>query len=236
MRNKKIIIPLICLALTSFVTIILFMNYDTIVINKGLKTFRALRMIALLCETGIVCWLIFTFIRIMRIPAEYKIPDYPEKKALTEPDRDRLYNELAEMVKGKWHTLYDIRELLKQLDSMNEYQSELGRLLKQTKYLKDDPEKIVQRVEDCMYINIQKLLNYMRIIQAKSISMMQEKLNECVEKNADLLKKTDDFVVAVVGYINGDMAPGEEDKTKDYVDSYMFVVLQAIELPETYLK
>ena len=60
----------------------------------------------------------------------------------------------------------------------------------------------------------------------------QNRLN----KNAGLLKKTDDFVIAVVAYVNGDMAAGEEEKTRHTVDEYMFVVLKAIELPEVYLQ
>lgn len=233
---KSRITAIIGLILSLVAIIILFTRRDAIIINEGIRAYRTIRTFIMMIVAVISTWSVITVIRFSKTSARHAIPDYHEKKSITEQDRNRLYDELAGMAQNKWRTMNNIHELLKQLDSMNEYQSELGRLLKQTKYLKDDPEKIVQRVEDCMYINIQKLLNYMRIMQVKSWEMMQEKINECTEKNADLLKKTDDFVVAVVGYVNGDMAPEEEDRTKNYVDSYMFVVLQAIELPETYLK
>lgn len=233
---KSRIIAVIELILSLAAVIILFARRDAIIINEGIRAYRTTRTCVIMIVAVISIWFVITVIRSAKTSHRHEIPNYPEKKSITEQDRNRLYDELAGMAQNKWRTMDNIHALLKQLDSMNEYQSELGRLLKQTKYLKDDPEKIVQRVEDCMYINIQKLLNYMRIMQVKSWEMMQEKINECTEKNEDLLKKTDDFVVAVVGYVNGDMAPEEEDRTKNYVDSYMFVVLQAIELPETYLK
>ena len=157
------------------------------------------------------------------------------KKSLDEDARRRLYHELVDFSAKKWSGMAGISKLLAQLDSMDEYQSEMGRLLDQTDYLKQKPTEIVQKVEDCMYVNIRKLLNYMRIIQTRDPGTMRAKIAECEEKNADLLRKTDDFVVAVVAYVNGDIAVGEEEKARTSVDEYMYVVLQAIDLPETRL-
>ena len=239
--KKRIIPPAVCMAAATVLLAVLLAGKDTMVINIGIRGYQSRRLACALFLAASSAWTVLSAISAARASRKaagqaYEIPDPPEKKTLTESDRNALYRELADFGAKKWSGMDGIPRLLKQLDSMDEYQGELGRLLEQTEYLKTKPAEIVQRVEDCMYVNVRKLLNYMRIVQTKSRSVMSEKIQECVQKNADLLKKTDDFVVAVVDYVNGDMVPGEEQKTKDYVDSYMFVVLEAIELPETYLR
>ena len=237
MGKKLPVIPAIALVAASAVLGVLSAARDDVVISSGIRAYESMRLAALLATVACAAWVAVAAFRRLRAPAEeYGIPDPPEKKALGEADRQGMYQELEAFASGKWKGMAEIQALLSQMDSMDEYQAELGRLLEQTEYLKQDPADIVQRVEDCMYVNVHKLLNYMRIVQLKSRDVMSAKIHECARKNADLLKKTDDFVVAVVSYVNGDIAPGEEEKTKDYVDSYMFVVLDAIELPEAYLK
>ncbi len=234
-------VPLISLAAAAAFLVLVLVLKDPIVIVRGIRAYRSTRTA---CAVFVAVSAASVAVASARLMAYKKkmalerpdIPDAPDKKSFTEADRKAMYQELMGFSVGKWSSMPELHELRSQLDSMDEYQEELGRLLEQTEYLKEKPAEIVQRVEDCMYVNIKKLLNYMRIIQTKSRSTMASKIHECVQKNADLLSKTDDFVVAVVGYVNGDMAPGEEEKTKDYVDSYMFVVLDAIELPETYLR
>lgn len=241
-KDRGRVLPVISLSvafisLAALVTVLL--RRDAIVIGSGIRAWSSMRTACLavlaVSVTASVALLARSLSRAKQ-EAVNGIPDPPEKKALDEDDRRKLYGELVDFGMKKWSGMAGIPTLRKQLDSMDEYQAEMGRLLEQTDYLKEKPAEIVQRVEDCMYINIRKLLNYMRIVQTKSPAVMTEKIRDCVLKNGDLLKKTDDFVVAVVDYVNGDVAPGEEQKTKDYVDSYMFVVLEAIELPETYLR
>lgn len=236
---KKLAFPALCAAVSAIWLAVLLTRRDLIIINNSLKHYVILRNLALasLAMAIVGLALVAMFIaRKLREPEPVEIPEAPGERPLGEDDRQALYKELADFGCRKWSGMDGIGHLLAQLDSMNEYQEQLDPLLEQTRYLSQKPAEIVQRVEDCMYVNIKKLLNYMRVVQNKSRDVMAEKIRECEEKNADLLKKTDDFVIAVVGYVNGDLAPGEEDKTKDYVDTYMYVVLQAIELPETYLK
>ena len=213
---------------------------DNIIINEGIREFNTIRngCIAGVCVCATLSLVGFFMMKRSEQTeiSDEDIRDEIDKDALDEATRNELYRELEHFGQGKWSRLPEIRTMLAQFDSIDEYQAELGRLLEQSDYLKGKPAEIVQRVEDCMYINIRKLLNYMRIVQSRDLATMKSKAAECLSKNAELLKKTDDFVVAVVGYVNGDLAPGEEQKTKDYVDSYMFVVLEAIDLPETYLR
>lgn len=240
MDRKKIIIPTACLAAAVMSLIAMLANYDSIVINYGIRPFQAARLASIAAVLISAAWTALSVRRAIknaRAETAYSVPDGPDVHTMDEADRKGLYKELAEFLCRKWSGMEkEAGKLLRQLDSVDEYQAELGRLLEQTKYLKQKPAEIVQQVEDCMYVNIRKLLNYMRIVQTKDPDVMRTKIAECVEKNADLLKKTDDFVVAVVGYVNGDLEPGKDADTKDYVDTYMYVVLQAIKLPETYLK
>lgn len=239
MDKKKIIFPAACLAAAAILLVSMLAGHDGFVIRHGIRAYGTARAAAVLAVAVTAIWTAASAVLAVKSAKKkpgYEITEAPGKKALTEDDRNGLYDELAAFRKSKWQGMPDIVKLLAQLDSMNEYQGEMDRLLDQSEYLKEKPAEIVQRVEDCMYVNIRKLLNYMRIIQTRNKTTMAGKIAECVEKNAELLKKTDDFVTAVVDYVNGDMVPGEEQKTKDYVDSYMFVVLEAIELPETYLR
>lgn len=225
------------------------MAKDGIVIYTGIRRYETLQStFTVAAVAATLCAAIFNFLmaktRRRHVMEELQAEEQARQAetpslddgTLTEEGRDGLYQELANMAVTKWSGMSGISKLLAQLDSMNEYQSEMDQLLDQTDYLRQKPAEIVQQVEDCMYMNIQKLLNYMRIIQTKSPAVMAEKISACVAKNGDLIKKTDDFIVAVVAYINGDINPDATEKAKTSVDEYMFVVLQAIEMPETFLR
>lgn len=243
MRKKIPILPAALLILAIIVMAALLLARDTFIIWYGIRTYDSIRSVCMLTILGFAAWTgisIYLAQKAARAKAraehELRVEQMGRgKKTLDETDRQKLYGELADFSMKKWSGMHDISKLIAQLDSMNEYQSEMSRLLDQTSYLQQKPAEIVQRVEDCMYINIRKLLNYMRIIQTKDPDTMLAKIQECLNKNAGLLKKTDDFVIAVVAYVNGDIAVGEEEKARTSVDEYMYVVLQAIDLPETRL-
>lgn len=244
MRKKLPILPAALLILAIIAMAVLILVRDTFIIWYGIRNYESIRTICMFAIFGCTAWTCVSicFIRKAaraqaRAEHELRVEKMGRgKKTLDESDRQKLYSELVDFSMKKWSGMRDISNLIAQLDSMNEYQSEMSRLLDQTSYLQQKPAEIVQRVEDCMYINIRKLLNYMRIIQTKDPDTMSAKIQECLNKNAGLLKKTDDFVIAVVAYVNGDMAAGEEEKTRHTVDEYMFVVLKAIELPDVYLQ
>lgn len=210
-------------------------NRTNIIINLGIKVYRAISLI-----TGVglfISLIVLVFMIILDVKdkkAKQKTGLF-ENSGMTEADKSRLYNDLHEFGAGKWKDIFNLKDLYTQLDDMNEYQKNLEFLLTQTQYLKEKPVDIIQRVEDCMYINIKKLLNYMHVLQPKDISFMGQKIGECKSKNADLLQKAKDFVLAVIDYVNNDMSPGEEERAVDYVNSYMYIVLDAIEKEDIYL-
>lgn len=238
--KKKIPIPQI----TSFVLSLAALAAvrimrDPIIINFRLKGYEMAR------NTTTIAVILFTVLLLIAVLKEQKraepepVPEEPAKPdpdVMTEHARSCIYSDLSNYGTDKWLAIKSIKELLDQLDSMNEYQSKLDPLLDQNGYLGEKPAQIVQRLEDCMYVNIRKLLNYMSVLQKKSLSQMSAKVQECIRKNAVLMNKTDEFILAIVDYVNSDMKPGEENRTKEYVDNYMYLVLDAIKLPETYLK
>lgn len=243
MDRKPPILPAAVLAVSAAVLAVLTGCRDDVIINSGIRAYNAIRLAAGMLTTASAAWTVVSARRYARAKKQKEQDERDarweslelRKKSLDEDARRRLYHELVDFSAKKWSGMAGISKLLAQLDSMDEYQSEMGRLLDQTDYLKQKPAEIVQKVEDCMYVNIRKLLNYMRIIQTRDPETMRAKIAECEEKNAGLLRKTDDFVVAVVAYVNGDIAVGEEEKARTSVDEYMYVVLQAIDLPETRL-
>lgn len=244
MKKKPPVLPFAVLVIANTVQAAMLFGRDEFVIRLGIRMYGAIRTGSALAVLASAVWAglsVWAYLRAKRRQAAADHEAYldgiaAEKKDLDEAARDAMYKELADFGRGKWSGMDGIGRLIRQLDSMNEYQAEMGRLLDQTDYLKDKPAEIVQKVEDSMYVNVRKLLNYMRIVQTKDPGIMRSKIAECEEKNAALLKKTDDFVVAVVSYVNGDIAVGEEENARKSVDEYMYVVLQAIELPETRLQ
>ncbi|MBD5584697.1 MAG: hypothetical protein HDQ88_06415 [Clostridia bacterium] len=238
MDKKKLIPPIATFALFLMALVVALIGRDTLVINYGIRSYGMMRTVLIVTTILSALWLALSCLVRKKLQPTSTAPTVgvQDPNELTELDRTSLYDELNEFATGKWEQITDIKAIVRQLDSVNEYQAEIERLAKQNDYLQEKPSEIIQRVEDCMYINVRKLINYMRIIQVKDRMAMASKIGECINKNASLLKKVDDFIIAVVEYVNNDMARGKEEKTTDYVDSYMFVVLDAIELPETYLK
>lgn len=241
MDERKPIMPFLCLAVSAIGLIVVLCTRDDIIIRYRLHAYKAIRSACIIAISISATWAFASIALFGRKKPEKKAPDVPEqepedKKIITEETRRRLYNDLLIYGKDKWKALKEIGTLLAQLDSMNEYQEKLDPLLEQNDYLSEKPTEIIQRLENCMYVNIRKLLNYMNVLQTRSLQPMSEKVHECVEKNAALLTKTDEFILAITDYVNGDMAPGEEGRAKEYVDNYMYLVLDAIKLPETYLK
>lgn len=243
-KKKPPVTQAVCLVIMAFVRLALLLARDTLVINLGIRQYDRICTATVACILAAAAWTSVSTWLYIKTRKQAMLAEYisridtaeADKKDMDESVRQSLYKELTDFGCRKWSGMDGVGRLIRQLDSMNEYQSEMDRLLDQTEYLKQRPAEIVQKVEDCMYINIGKLLNYMRIVQTKTPDVVRDKIAECEAKNAALLKKTDDFIVAVVAYINGDIAVGEEEKARTSVDEYMYVVLQAIDLPETQLQ
>lgn len=211
------------------------LNRTAIIIMSGIRIYRAMFLSFAMFAFISFTVLIFTIILYSKNKKVKQKTGMFDNPGMTEADRCRLYDDLHKFGEDKWKDIFNLKDLYTQLDDMNEYQKNLEFLLAQTQYLKEKPADIIQRVEDCMYINIKKLLNYMHVLQPKDISFMGQKVGECKSKNADLLQKAKDFVLAVIDYVNNDMSPGEEERAVDYVNSYMYIVLDAIEKEDIYL-
>lgn len=239
MKKMKLFTAAAAVMLSSFVLLFISIAARTsIIINMGIKIHRMVVIIFVVgFISGVVSLAVLIVLAVRRMKTSHGSPMHSvaEEKPMTEHDRNNLYARLKEFRTDKWRNVKGIKELYVQLDDMNEYQENLGFLLSQTAYLKEQPAVIIQRVEDAMYVNIKKLINYMQVLQRKDEAVMKQKVEECSEKNAELLQKAKDFVVAVVDYVNKDMSPGEDQKAVDHVNSYMYVVLDAIEKEEFYL-
>lgn len=243
MNKKRPVIQPVIFAVTAIARLAMLFARDALIISLGIRRYGRICAAMTVAVLAAAAWAavsaaLYFRARKRAMLAEYaaRLDAIPDKKDMDETVRRSLYKELVDLGCRKWSGMDGIGRLIQQLDSMDEYQSEMDRLLDQTDYLKQRPAEIVQKVEDCMYINVGKLLNYMRIVQTKTPDVVRDKIAECEFKNAALLKKTDDFIVAVVAYVNGDIAVGEEEKARTSVDEYMYVVLQAIDLPETQLQ
>lgn len=145
-------------------------------------------------------------------------------------DRGKIQEQLKSMRDGKWKGIGNIDELYEIMDEMDSYQESLEKLLNQSEYLSDEkPVRIMEKLEDSIYINIKKLLNYMMVLQQFDGVLMRERIDDCIGKNKELLQKAKDFIIAVTDYVNRDMGTLDEQKALAQMNSYMYVVLEAIE-------
>lgn len=231
MKKKFYSVVCVCVLIVILLLCCAF-NENAVVINIGVKSYRML--ISIICAAVMICILMLA-VMLFLVAKEKKKTEAPQEDGMTEEDRGSLYSEIKTFGSDKWTNVDKLQVLYAQLNDMNEYQNNLKFLLTQTKYLKEQPVDIIQRVEDCMYVNVKKLLNYMRVLQRKDAAFMQQKIDECVDKNAGLLQKAKDFVIAVIDYVNKDMSPGEDVRAVDHVNSYMYIVLDAIEKDDIYL-
>lgn len=231
MKKKFYSVVCVCVLIVILLLYCAF-NENAVVINIGVKSYRML--ISIICAAVMICILTLA-VMLFLVVKEKKKTEAPQEDGMTEEDRGSLYSEIKTFGSDKWTNVDKLQVLYAQLNDMNEYQNNLKFLLTQTKYLKEQPVDIIQRVEDCMYVNVKKLLNYMRVLQRKDAAFMQQKIDECVDKNAGLLQKAKDFVIAVIDYVNKDMSPGEDVRAVDHVNSYMYIVLDAIEKDDIYL-
>lgn len=237
-RKKKALISVVIIMMAAVPLIICKSMRDTIIINIGVRGYKAIdRACIVLIVFAVVLILLKILFFIKKLPKSEsaQLEDIVDEGKMTESDRQGLYQKLKTFGEGKWSEATDVKSLYDQLDSMNEYQNNMEFLLEQTKYLTQQPVDIIQRVEDCMYLNIKKLLNYMQVLQKRDMMLLRSKVAECVAKNDELLQKAKDFVLAVIDYVNKDMQPGESERTVNTVNSYMYIVLDAIEKEDIYL-
>lgn len=206
---------------------------NTVIINTSIRVYHS---VGIIFSFMILIWIIMAVVTLIIFKHEkHPKPEITDESGMTEANRKNLYDIVKGYRTGKWNAITDIGHLCEQLDDMNEYQENLDFLLMQTEYLTDRPVEILQRLENCMYVNIKKILNYMCVLQEKDCGMMKQKVQECICKNADLLQKAKDFVIAVTDYVNNDMSPGEDEKAITRMNSYMYMVLDAIEKEDIYL-
>lgn len=224
------------LVLLSFVPFAAWMSFEkSIIIYIGAVKFRTGRnaffALAIVASLSIALRFAKAFERKEK-PPEINTDALLDLKELDKPG---LKDELRLMVSGKWPNLKRIDKLYEIMENTDLYQENLEKLLLQSDYLGDKPAELMERLEDSMYMNIKKLLNYMMILQPRDMGILQEKVDECAEKNGGLLQKATDFIVAVTEYVNDGLGDGGAEKSLDKINSYMFVVLDAIEGPGVYL-
>lgn len=238
MKKMKLFMAAAVTMLMSFALLFTSIVAKTsIIINMGIKAYRVIAGFLIAgCVIGCILLIVLVALAMKAVREDREDMDsFVDDKSMTEDDREALYVRLREFNFGKWGDVTGINALVTQLNDMNEYQGNLQFLLDQTTYLKEQPAVIIQRVEDAMYLNVKKLINYMQVLQRKDVALLEQKVSECSGKNEELLHKAKDFVVAVVDYVNKDMSPGEDQNAVDHVNSYMYIVLDAIGKEEFYL-
>lgn len=208
---------------------------DIIVIHYGIRVYRSvstdfLFIVSVLSVIVMVC---IVFDRkhncIMDDVAE------TESSIFNDYERRKLYNDIYDEVGGKWEGLkLPLGKLLRNLDDMGEQRNSLKRLLENnaSEDILDTPE-LLHKVEDCMYTNVRKLLNYAYVISESDESYMLSKIDDCRKKNKALLKQAKDFTLAVADYINSSV--DDDDRSLALIKTYRDTVLVTIDKTDIYL-
>lgn len=221
------------------VHLIVHMLRTVIVIQFGIAAFETLHTFVTICTLLPLCLFGFALWQIIKQKQLASSSEDAESLVVppeSEQGNDAILQECKDAYQKKWRgCLVGFENLLSQFDDFNAYQESVLSMLQQTDTLNEKPAELMQKLEDNMYLNAKVLCNYMSVLQARDAVTLQEKLSLCIEKNACLLDKAKDFVLAITDYVGRDLTEGKEQKAIDRIHSYMYVVLDAIKQPEIHL-
>lgn len=220
--------------------LVVHMSKDTIILYRGIRVFRLYRnVVSIIAIIFCIATIgIATYLLKIKSSALKKITEsYGDGDVFTESERKSLYNDIRSELRKRWPTLSNKGvKLLVQLDSMNDQQNNLRTLLRNNNSEEvADTMELLQKLEDCMYVNIRKLLNYVYVIHSSEELVMKTKIKDCHKKNATLLTKAKEFSIAVADYINSNGVEGDEDKSLLLVQSYKDNVLETLDQADIYL-
>lgn len=205
---------------------------ESIIISLGIRAYGMLRIALVSVSACFAAALVVIFVIILIWRKKPGDKDQP----MTDAERRQMRKSLEEFEDDKWICVYGISPLCEQLDSIDRYQENLRELLEKNSGLGGKPIEIMDTIGRSMYANIKKLLNYMQALDEGDSHILGGKVDECRCKNEALLKKAKDFMVAVVDYVNRDMREDGGETAMEQMNSYMYVVLDAMEKEDIYLK
>lgn len=236
MSKKILSISVILCMISIIVCAVLIVCKDNIVIYYGIRTYKTIENVWLVAGAVSAMTVIVSCMINRKSENKYVLKDEPmERSRFNDYERRKLYNDIYEEVSKKWKDLKaPLNELLRYLDDMGEQRKSLKRLLESnvSEDIEDTPE-LLHKVEDCMYTNVRKLLNYAYVISVSDMGAMRYKIYDCKEKNEVLLKQAQDFTLAVADYINNGVE--DDDRSLALVNTYRDTVLATIDKTDIYL-
>lgn len=230
---KKIRLPLILLVISCAGLIGVLIGRDDVIIDYGIRSYRnILTILAIL--TGIFAALTALIAAVSAKQEKKRIGEEAAAEAERvqgklsprRMDGTELRNMLAKNAQGKWRGLGDgIGRIAAQMDQMDEYQRSLRNLLEENDASAlGDTEELLDKVEQNMFRNIRGVLNFMNVADPGDAPRMRDEIQECLDKNRDLLAKTKDFMYALTAYLNGQ----GEDSSTGLLETYKETILETL--------
>lgn len=132
----------------------------------------------------------------------------------------------------EWKSLsVEIDRCLGQMDQMDDYQKKLEFLLaKNDAGAWKDTEDVLDQVEQYLYRNIRKVLNYLNVLNSSDMERARIKLEECIEDNDSQLSQVQEFLLALTDLLNMQGSGNQEIET---LEMYKDMILRSVQKKES---
>lgn len=237
MKNLiKILSGIVCVLGVAF--LIVTLSEDNINIYYGVRVFRTIRMYLAAVTISVAVADIALVVTLMRQarPAQ-KDYDFGELR-YTSKEKNKIAKQLVELVNTKWSVLEveaECSRICKHLVRIDEYCQNLKEVLRVNE--KDeiaDAVEMLLRIEDNMYTNVQRLINYLYSMSSHDKSVVVEKAKLCASNNKTLVHKAKDFMLSVTDYINKSI--DDDERSLALVQNYKQEILDMLDTEDLYLE
>lgn len=228
------------IAVSLILYLLLLSDKDGLIIRYGIRGYRAIS--SMIRAVLAACLAFFATIAIFRLSRKRR---QKKQEAKTEPEprpqptlsiKDllnsrQLHGILTEYAnKPSFTPLWPLlRECAGQLDTMDEYQEKLAKLLDTNGvYHLSDTSDVLDKVEQYLCRNIRKVINYIEVSDEDNeadMQMITTKLTACNQDCARQLDKVREFLFVMADFLN---KQGEDDTAPEMLDMYKTSILESI--------
>ena len=228
--------PSILLILFVILRVIIHLNRTNLIIQYGIKAYRTyntISMILLILSLILCCFFSFWQLNYHLKKKKSRTTVSSESDALLSVSKDLDSAKLQKilsmyMESTTWQNFQSqLSRCKKQLESMDEQQAKLARLLDNNGANNlSDTQNVLDQVEQYMCKSIRKVINYMQVADPETdTSVLQTKLDGCYNDCQKQLEQVKEFLFVMAEFLN---KQGGEDNTPETLEIYKNTILKSI--------
>lgn len=239
--SKKIRIVLIIVILIAIGINIPLLFKNTIILYYGIRFYTRMKTFTITSGVVLIVGSIVSGVMgevLSRRKVEY-VSEYTfdTDGLLADSEKSKILSDLSNTLHKRWNnTKVAIRvaECVAAADEIDLYINSIKIVLKRSEVSEiEDCIIMLRKVEKGVYKNLNKLLNYLLAFNRNSEEYILTKVQECKQGNKQLLACANQFVEAVVEYVNSHMESDDHDAY--LIEQYKNNVLQTLDEADIYL-